>query len=151
MCSWKVKMVQTFIVFRILHFSTNRWQVEENKNMRLSASKGFRGLLRPWLHLSLTLILRDFLGKDKVVIHTTARTKSLPHLTLHFSSPYPSNFFSFQIVNFLAVFSIYSFNDFLPSLFLTNSGILGLYDRQGEACMKRKKGSFKEKKTNERN
>lgn len=125
-------MVQTFIVFRILHFSINIWQVEENKIMRLSALRSFRGLLRPWLHLSLTLTLRDFLGKEKVVIHTTARTKSLPHPTLHFSSLYPSNFYSFWIINYLAVFFIYLFNDFLPSLFLINSGMIvdGMTDKE---------------------
>lgn len=144
-------MVQTSIVFRILQFSINSWQVEENKIMRLSALKGFRGLLRPWLHLSLALIWRDFLGKEKVVIHTTARTKSLPHLTLHFSSPYPSNFFSFQIINFLAVFSIYSFNDFLPSPFLINSGMIvdGMTDKEKLIWRGRKEASRRKREMRE--
>lgn len=136
-------MVQTFIVFRILHFSINIWQVEENKIMRLSALRSFRGLLRPWLHLSLTLTLRDFLGKEKVVIHTTARTKSLSHPTLHFSSLYPSNFYSFWIINYLAVFFIYLFNDFLPSLFLINSGMIvdGMTDKEKLIWRGRKEAS----------
>lgn len=136
-------MVQTFIVFRILHFSINIWQVEENKIMRLPALRSFRGLLRPWLHLSLTLTLRDFLGKEKVVIHTTARTKSLSHPTFHFSSLYPSNFYSFWIINYLAVFFIYLFNDFLHSLFLINSGMIvdGMTDKEKLIWRGRKEAS----------
>lgn len=124
----------------------------KRKENHETAPKSLRILLKVWLYLSLTLILSNPRGNQKVMIHKTAMTKSLPHLYLifHFSAFHP-----FHIITFLVLYSVCLMTFFLAFCLkssvvivdsMTDKEKLAWGERklQGERAMRETKKSIKE-------